>query len=177
MTVHAFVDESVRTRYVMAAALISPRDLAAARRSIGSLILPGQRRLHFCKERTSRRHAILSTVRALDLVDAVIYVAPTDATPRAARKACLERLVDDVVAWRGQRIVVEQDDSLMTSDRHTLYERLRAVNAEPIEYVHQRAREECLLAIPDTLAWCWTRGGHWRKALPAGTRVDRLTAP
>ncbi|MBM7785244.1 hypothetical protein [Tenggerimyces flavus] len=121
MTVHAFVDESVRTRYVMAAALISPRDLAAARRSISSLILPGQRRLHFCKER--------------------------------------------------------EDDSLMTSDRHTLYDRLRAVQADQVEYVHQRAREECLLAIPDTLAWCWTRGGHWRKALPAGTRVDRLTAP
>ncbi|GGR66143.1 hypothetical protein GCM10010169_07020 [Micromonospora fulviviridis] len=37
--------------------------------------------------------------------------------------------------------------------------------ADSLRCEHLRAYEECLLAIPDALAWCWARGGPWRSAV------------
>jgi hypothetical protein len=41
-----------------------------------------------------------------------------------------------------------------------------------LRYEHQRASAEQLLAIPDAIAWCWVKGGHWRRQIePAVTSV------
>jgi len=34
-----------------------------------------------------------------------------------------------------------------------------------LEYRHQRAHEEPLLALPDVVAWCWVRSGDWRRRI------------
>ncbi|SBT63129.1 hypothetical protein GA0070622_0072 [Micromonospora sediminicola] len=34
-----------------------------------------------------------------------------------------------------------------------------------LRYDQLRAHEECLLAIPDALAWCWAKGGRWRNSI------------
>jgi hypothetical protein len=50
-----------------------------------------------------------------------------------------------------------------------LYNHVRKVGlAETLQYYHMRAREECLLAMPDGVAWGWARGGRWR------AKVQRL---
>jgi hypothetical protein len=41
---------------------------------------------------------------------------------------------------------------------------------DSLRYDHLRPYEECLLALPDAIAWCWAKGGHWR------TRVQRLVS-
>jgi hypothetical protein len=52
MTVHAFVDESRRnSTYYVAAAIAVPAQLTRTRRTMRSLLLPGQREIHFYKER------------------------------------------------------------------------------------------------------------------------------
>lgn len=34
-------------------------------------------------------------------------------------------------------------------------------------YLHERAAQEPLLAIPDVIGWAWARSGDWRRrALP-----------
>ena len=59
---------------------------------------------------------------------------------------------------------LEQDDSLIESDRRVLYERVRVAGCEhTLRYEHKAAHEECLLAIPDAVAWCWAKGGEWRR--------------
>jgi hypothetical protein len=34
---------------------------------------------------------------------------------------------------------------------------------DTLRYMHKRANEEPLLAIPDAVAWSWAKGGHWRR--------------
>lgn len=162
MSAHAFVDETMRGGYYLASAVLLPADLAQARKSINALILPGQRRIHFSRERDSRRREIITSIAALK-PEVVLYDGSAHGDNRAARRACLESLVDDLAARGARRLVIEQDDSIWESDRRVLFAQTREVGCgSSLTYLHQRAHEECLLAIPDAVAWCWTRGGQWR---------------
>jgi len=125
VTTWVYVDESKRTGYVLAAATVP--DPEAARRVIRSLILPGQRRLHMHNEQVRRRRAIVS---ALATTQVTTYDAARKyRTDREGRAACLAALVKDLAAAGGSgdiQLVIEQDDSLVRSDRHELYQLARA---------------------------------------------------
>jgi hypothetical protein len=163
MTAHVFADESKARGYLLAAAVVKPENLGQARRQVGALRLPRQRRIHFAKEQDSRRRSIIS---AFSVVPAkvTLYDASKHTSEQSARRACLEQLVDDLTKIGARLLVLEQDDSLIESDRRLLYSRVRAAGCEEtLRYEHKRAGEECLLAIPDAIAWCWARGGDWRR--------------
>jgi hypothetical protein len=82
---------------------------------------------------------------------------------RQQRQACLSGLLADLAAQPGTLLVIERDDAVLTEDRKLLYRRVRELGCEEtVQYRHQRAHEEPLLAIPDALAWCWHRGSHWK---------------
>ncbi len=69
--------------------------------------------------------------------------------------------------------MIEQDDSLLDWDRRQLYALAR--EAPLLRYEHRRASAEQLLAIPDAIAWCWAKGGHWRRRIqPAVTTVRQV---
>lgn len=93
--------------------------------------------------------------------------ARTYSTDRAARTACLAALVEDLAAPGGDtQLMIEQDDSLVRSDRHELYRLARAAGiTDVLEYRHQRTYEEPLLALPDVVAWSWARSRQWRHRL------------
>jgi len=57
---HIFVDETKDRGYLIAASVVLPRDLQPARAALRALLLPGQRRIHFTKEKDPRRRAILA---------------------------------------------------------------------------------------------------------------------
>jgi hypothetical protein len=163
MTVHVFVDESKARGYLLAAAAIEPKDVSQARKHIAALHLPGQPRIHFAKERVSRRRAIVDVFADLPIA-ITLYDAPNRASEHAARKACIEQLVPDLAKLGARSLVIEQDDSLIDSDRRLLYSCVRAAGCdETLRYEHTRAHNECLLAIPDGVAWCWTKGGDWKR--------------
>lgn len=166
MGTHAFVDETMRGGYVMAAALVLSTDVALARKAIGAMVLPGQRRLHFCTERDSRRRQIMTVIRSLQ-PEVLIYDASAHRKARSARRACLGQLVEDLAARRTVRLTIERADNAVEDDRRLLFDKLREMDGDGITYTHQRAREEALLAIPDALAWCWTHRGTWRSAVAA----------
>ncbi len=64
------------------------------------------------------------------------------------------------------RLVIEQDDSLVSYDNQRLIEATRATGQrDTLRYEHLRAHEEMLLAIPDVVAWCWVRSGDWRRRI------------
>lgn len=175
MREHVFVDETMRGGYYVAAAIVLPGDLADARRAINGLRMPGQRRLHFYTESDSRRRLILSAILALR-PEVLIYDASSYRRNRDARQACLEALVDNLAARGADRLTLERDDSLIEHDRRILYTRARKAGcAESLIYAHLRAHEEPLLAIPDAIAWCWTRGGRWRASVrPIVARVEHV---
>lgn len=103
MSSHVFVDETKRSGYVLAAVTVP--DPVAIRKLVRGLVLPGQRRIHLKREHDAARRYL---------------------TELAARAGCLAALVEDLVAAGGGiRLVIEQDDSLVCSDRHELYRLVR----------------------------------------------------
>jgi hypothetical protein len=160
-----YVDESKRSGYVLAAVTVT--DPAAARRIVRSLILPDQRRLHMKQERPGRRGAIVAALVEAPIAATIYEAARSYSTDREARAACLAALVRDLSGSSGPaRLVIEQDDSLVRSDRHELYQLVRQAGiSETVEYRHQRAFEDPLLALPDVVAWCWARSGEWRRRI------------
>jgi len=152
VSAHAFVDESKRHGLLVAAAVVQPRDLALARTALRQLCLPGQSRLHFTKERDDRRRLILTTILSLRVV-VDLYDATSIRNQRQARAACFRTLVQDLAAAGGQRLVLEQDDSLVRSDQSVLYAAVRDAGAsDRLTYEHVPARTEPLLWIADAAA-------------------------
>lgn len=174
MAVHVFVDEIKSKGYVLAAAALLPTDLGKARKTVTSLVKSRQRRVHFSSESEPRRKQILDVV--LGLSPEVVLYDSSRHPRRRQRDACLEALIDDLAARNAQMLTVERDDSVLEVDRKLLYRRVREAGcADTLTYRHQRGHEEPLLAIPDAIAWCWNRGGQWKKRVdPVVTGVRHL---
>ncbi len=173
MSAHAFVDESKQHGLLVAAAVFQPRDLAPARTALRRLCLPGQSRLHFTKERDERRRQILTVILGLGVV-VDLYDATDIRDQQQARAACLRAVVQDLAAAGGQRLVLEQDDSLVRSDQAVLYAAVRdAAASDRLTYEHLMAGAEPLLWVADAAAWCWTRGAPWPGRLQPITRHTR----
>ncbi len=169
---HVFVDESKHRDYLLVAGVVVPSDLDAVRRTLRGLVMPGQRRLHMAKERDRRRRHIVDAIVAGGVTATVYDAGGGDRDELAAREACLRAVVVDAAVRSSPMLVLEQDDSLLWWDQQRLIEITREVGCrETLRYEHRRAREEMLLAIPDAIAWCWARGGHWRQQVePVTTR-------
>ena len=170
MTTWVYVDETKRGRYLLVAVPLT--DPGGTRRAVTALILPGQRRLHMVRERDSRRRLILSTFVTIG-IEATIYDAGrTYPTDREARAACFQALVEDLAGGGDTRLVIEQDDSLVSLDNQWLIELTRATGQrDTLLYEHLRSHEEILLATSDIAAWCWVRSGDWRR------RIAPILAP
>ncbi|GHJ10664.1 hypothetical protein TPA0907_50310 [Micromonospora humidisoli] len=161
------MDETKERSFLLVAAVVLPSDLIRARRTVRSLVLPHQRRIHFHKERDDRRRQIVTAITTIG-VQATVFDAVGHRTTKAARDACLAGLVEYAAKTSAARLVIERDDSTLKADQRLLFDEVRRAGiAGQLRYDHLKAHEECLLAIPDALAWCWARGGHWRTAVRA----------
>lgn len=170
---HVFVDESMRSGYLLVAAVVVPDDVGAARRGIKDLIAPGQRRLHMVKESAPRRRLILQRLTDLGL-GARIYEAGADhKTNISRRRACLEQLVIDAVAGGDARLCLETAEGVDQRDQQQLIELVRQLGCrDALTYEHAHASQEVLLAAPDAIGWAWAKGGEWkRRARPLVTSV------
>ncbi|SIQ66778.1 hypothetical protein [Micromonospora avicenniae] len=165
MSAHVFVDETKERGLLIAAAVVLTPNLSSARKVMRSLVLPSQRRIHFHKERDDRRRQIVGAINGLG-VQAVILDASNHPNMKVARDACLVSLVAYAAKINAARLVIERDDSTLKADRRLLFDEVqRAGLSDTLRYDHLRAHEECLLAIPDALAWCWAKRGRWRAAV------------
>ncbi|MEN8234927.1 MAG: hypothetical protein ABFR89_08425 [Actinomycetota bacterium] len=81
---HAFVDESIRRRYVLSAVTVAPRDLDSTRTELRAMLLPGQRRLHFVSESASRRKRLLSQISRMRITANVYVCTGKDVVARKA---------------------------------------------------------------------------------------------
>jgi hypothetical protein len=159
---HVFVDESKARGYIIAATVVPAEQVRNSRKALRGLLLKGQDRLHFAKESDSYRRSILSSMCALGFsID--VYVSSV-ASDKLGRERCLRTLLADVTASGVARLVLEQDDSLVTSDRRLIARCLAGCSSRP-DYLHARSRGEPLLWVSDAAAWCWYRGGDWQRRL------------
>lgn len=161
---HVYVDETKHRDYLMVAAVVLGEDLTSTRTVIQELLKPGQHHLHMKNEANGRKETIAKTLVAAGLHATVYDAGRRHRTQQLARDACLSALVEDLATSDVETLIVlDQDQTLMPSDRQVLYRAVRAAGREAtMRYEHRRAAAERLLGIPDAFAWCWAKGGHWR---------------
>ncbi|MTD55004.1 hypothetical protein [Amycolatopsis pithecellobii] len=167
MSVHAFVDESGRdSSYIVCVSIVDPAQLGPARRQLSSLLLPGQRELHFKKEKPRRRRLLADRIAALPTTSWIYATSCTPKTAEQDRQRCLAEAVRDLLAIGARRVVI---DSRQEQDRHdeaTIYEGLGGRPSETgVVYEHHESTSTPLLWIPDAVAWCYGAGGDWRRRI------------
>lgn len=173
---HAFVDETKQNGLLIVSTLAEVRHIQQARKVLQAQRAKGQNRIHFKKEDDSRRRAICSALCTLE-VQVRVYDATSIRNAVEARTSCLTALVEDLAAVGGRRLTIEQDDSLVASDRRTLYSAVRKFDiADALTYDHMRPNQEPLLWVSDAVAWCVAKGGDWRRRVdPLITTVRKLS--
>lgn len=179
MSVHAFVDESRRNdTYYLAAAIVRPGDLRRLRSGLRSLLFPGQRELHFCKEKQARRKLLLSRI-AESGVRVDIYRASCRRGEERARQECLARLTNDLLDLEGRRLVLDSREERNAHDELTIRIALgKRARETGLVYEHLTSVEEPLLWLADIAAWCQGAGGDWaRRVAPVIGSVIRLDWP
>lgn len=175
MSSHIFVDETKHGGYLLVATVHVSADLDDLRRLMRGLVLKGQRRVHMKKESDPRKRAIAAALCGAGVTSTVYDAGKRYRNELNARDACLTALVGDVAELADVRLVIEQDDSLLEWDRRRLYALVRESGHPLLHYEHRPAGNEQLLSIPDAIAWCWAKGGNWRKRIqPVVTTVRHV---
>lgn len=163
---HLFIDETKAKAYVVVAVACPDPSLAHARRTLGRLVLPGQRSVHMKHESERRRRQIADAVAGLTRVGvrATVLDAGRGPEPEYVRRdRALRLLVDRATSEPSVHLVLDLDRTLVARDARTLRDACRRSGARAVTYSHQALSEQPLLALPDVIAWCWARGGDWRR--------------
>lgn len=174
MSRHLYVDETKERGYqLVAVGIETPGQLEDLRKLMRGLVLHGQHRVHMKKEDDSRKRAIAAAICGAG-VQAVVYdTARRYPHELDARAACLRALVEDN-SVATTLLVLERDDSLFRWDLQRLIELTRETGCrDSLRYEHRRAAVEPLLAVPDAIAWCWAKGGDWRRRIHPAVRAIR----
>lgn len=173
---HIYIDETKERGYVLVASIHIASDLSDLRKTMRGFVLRGQTRIHMAKESDPRRRAICAAICAAG-VSATIYDAGQRyKDPLDARSACLQAVIGDTTVGEETLLILEQDDSIIGWDRRRLIELTRTRSRrDTLRYEHRRAKTELLLTVPDAIAWCWARGGHWKRRIePVITAVRQV---
>ena len=176
VSLQAFVDESRRNdRYLLAVAIIHPRDLTRLRKLLRSLLLPGQKEVHFHNEKNDRRKIVLSRlVTCGPLVH--VYQRTCSSKEEHARQECLVAVMVDLTAMGVSRLVLDTRQERDWHDKQTIRAVLGGAK-ETFLYEHVPSSQEQLLWIVDVVAWCYGAGGEWRRRVtPLVARVIDLDA-
>lgn len=156
---HTFVDENKARGLLMAAATCPATSVKTNRKALTSLLLAGQRRIHFQKESPARQRKILAAVSELDF-EVTLYAALR--ADVESRHRCLTAIVRDA-APATERLVVERDESTLDFDRQVLYRAVRTYGCvDSLQYVLLAPHLDPLLWVPDAVVWAWAKGGEWR---------------
>ncbi|MCP2301475.1 hypothetical protein [Actinokineospora globicatena] len=177
MTLHAFVDESSRgDAYLLVAACLDPAQLNRTRKLMKSLLLPGQRELHFKRESPRLRRLALSRMEEAGL-GCWVYAADCGNGHEPARQACLAALTVDLLGVDATRMVMDSRDDRDRLDEATIRVVLTKIaRASGLVYEHHHGPGEPLLWIADAVAWSVGAGGDWgRRSEPLVGR--RVTVP
>jgi hypothetical protein len=170
MSAHAFIDESGRNGvYIVCVTVVAQADLAPVRKQLSALLLPGQRELHFKKEKPRRRRLLADRLASLPAAS-WIYTAPrTPKTEEQERQRCIDEAVRNLVALRAHRVIIDSREEQDRYDEATIY---RALGGRPSEtgvtYEHRDSTSTPLLWVPDAVAWCYGAGGDWRRRVQPG---------
>ena len=160
----AFIDESKSNSYIVAAAVVESHSAPGIRKTLQGLRMKGQRRIHFSTESDARRKTLLSKISTFDCRYFVIESSLK--IEFDARRDALSSLVAFLIGENVTTLVVELDESIQTHDRRTIEAVIRDQNSKAlVNYRHESPFLECLLWLPDAVAWVSAKGDHWATRL------------
>lgn len=91
------------------------------------------------------------------------------------RQRALRAVVDRASRGEAASLILDLDRTLVARDSRAITRAARDLGADAIAYGHLSPASEPLLAIPGVIAWCWARGGVWRRRIrPAVTEVTKV---
>lgn len=153
----AYLDESKSNSYIVSAVIVSRHSAPGIRNVISGLRLPGQRRVHFKHESTSRRREILAKINHLDFQ--VVTVSIPNEYEVTARRKALTQLFESLQSAGVTLVTLEKDESMVKHDRQTISNYLSQVpQALRAEYRIIDAYQEPLLWLADIAAWLAGKG-------------------
>ncbi len=156
-----YLDESVRPgRYLLAASEMYAHGAAAVRRTLGDLVLSGQRRLHFKSESVSRRRAILDALADLPVSTTVLVCRGVGEAD--SRRLLLGALIPVIQsAGTESTLFIERVDGSIALDQAAI---TSARRREPtLTWHHLAPHEDPALWVSDAMAWAVGAGGEWRR--------------
>lgn len=159
-----YADETIRShRYGIAVLIACGCQHGRLRQAARSLLLPGQRRLHFAKEQDRRRRAILSMIASLP-VSAVYAAERGDSLD--IRSACWHLLVPMLLASNVTNLVIERLAGVEARDERDVGDALwKADMVGMLSYRHEIHRAEPILWLADAVAWATGARGDWQRRI------------
>jgi len=162
------IDETKAKGYMVVVVTCPDERVRELRAAVSALLMSGQRSLHMKSEGGARRKIIADAVAASALDVLLVDASRGPGKEHERRARALGALVEQI-AGVDAHLVFDRDDTMERFDR-------RLLSAVPPHlrpaYVHLQRHEDLLLALPDVIAWCWARGGEWRRRLdPLPIRV------
>jgi len=160
MSWSAYVDESQPDpradpgAYLLAAAMLPTEDLQAARAAVRSLLLRGQRKLHWRDENEQRRKLLTAAVADIEALHLVVVRVDLQASSERRRRLCLRRLLCELDAAGVAQVHLEAREARQNGRDLQLLGALRAQQAigPTIRMHHQPGPSEPLLWMPDLVA-------------------------
>ncbi|MGH4001074.1 MAG: hypothetical protein ACRDTJ_26860 [Pseudonocardiaceae bacterium] len=141
------------------------------RQAARSLLLPGQRRLHFAKEQDHRRKTILSVIASLP-VSAAYAAERGDSLD--TRSACWHALVPMLLASNVNELVIERLAGVEARDEGDVGDALRKADmVGALSYRHETHRAEPILWLADAVAWATGAKGDWQRRVACILRAQR----
>jgi len=179
--VWAFSDESERAAVMLlGVVLVSPGEVASARRSLRALLLPGQRQVHTAKESPRRKRTVIDTVARVEGLSAVVarYRRPAGLGRLAARHLLLQATTGLVVGSGATTWALDnQDPAQVVRGRASIAHALGGVDRRlHPAYDHRPASSEPMLWAADAICWAVGAGGDWQRRL-GGIVIVRDIAP
>lgn len=157
-----FADESKQDVYIFGVASLESSRVDPTRRALRELVLPGQRSIHFASESERRRVQLLKTILSMGHSVSIIDTGEKDG--RVGRTKGLEILTNLALEQQASLLVIERDETSYRADRQAL--KTFSLGYPDTRRFEIKARHEApLLWIPDAIAWCYQRGGDFRKSL------------
>lgn len=137
----------------MCAAIIDSRDLERIREELRPLRLPGQVKLHWTDERSSRRREIIETLSAIDSMQAIItHRSEVSKKTERYRRKCLEQMYFELSEMGAHKVTSESRQAVQ--NRRDI-EHIVALQGQGqsagIRLRHARGGDDPLLWIPDTV--------------------------
>ena len=172
-----FADESFKKDYLLCAAVVSVRDISAARRAMRELKPNNRNRLHMKSESRCRDKIISEFLQRPAVSEAHIFIGGRPSrrhTQREIRTECLEALANYAAENDGTRILVESC-SQDKQDRAALTGVLAAKGAlSRVRVDVDKPTSHELLWAADLIAWVYAAGGAGRRAIASLITVHDL---